>query len=345
MSREQDRRSAPPGPSIPLAAAIVALSVALGLGLAEIALRALGTAADYRMGDFEIRLDRELLFRLKPRCVPDVNSLGYRDHEFTAAKNGKRRILFFGDSFVLGAGVPPARSLPKALERRLGPGVEVLNFGVYGYGPDQAQRAFRADGARLEPDLVLLGLFPGNDFEDLVKNELLLADDSGRVRENPTNPVAAVLPRSALVLKARMALTGHFLDPGAERALVKRLVVDPYTRLGPPDSPETRRRVALMEAALAAWKAETSRRGIPLGVVVIPAFESMSGDAGGGSPFANEEAALSLLRKAGISAADLRGPFLGARDVSLYNERDRHLSPAGNELAAAVVADFIRPLW
>jgi SGNH hydrolase-like domain, acetyltransferase AlgX len=304
------------------------------------------------MGDFEIELDRELLFRIRPHCIPDVNALGYRDHEFEKEKHGRRRILFFGDSFVLGAGVPPGQSLPKMLERGLGGAAEVLNLGVYGYGPDQELAAFLRDGVPMHPDLVLVGLYPGNDFEDLVKDELWVLDASGHVVRNQTNPVAAVLPRSALLLKARVALTGHFLDPNVEKDLIKRLVVDPFTRLGSPNEEGTRRRLSLMEAMLEMWKAETARRKIPLGVVMIPAYEGMQGASlpeNNGVPqerfFVNEDAAWMLLQEVGLRAVDLRGPFLGAPGLTLYNERDRHLSPAGNALAAAVVTEFIRPLW
>jgi hypothetical protein len=337
--------------SRPLAAITVTLSVALALCLVEIGLRLSGAAAVYQMGDFEIELNRDVLFRIRPHCIPDVNALGYRDHEFEKEKHGRRRILFFGDSFVLGAGVPPGQSLPKMLERGLGPAAEVLNLGVYGYGPDQELVAFLRDGVPLHPDLVLLGLFPGNDFEDLVKNELWVLDASGHVVRNQTNPVAAVLPRSALLLKARVALTGHFLEPDVERNLVKRLVVDPYTRLAAPSDEGSRRRLSLMEAVLETWKAETAHRGIPLGVVMIPAYEGMHGASlreNDGVPqeriFANEDAAWMLLRKVGLAAVDLRGPFIATPGLPLYNERDRHLSAAGNALAAAVVTEFIRPL-
>ena len=340
------------GVSRTLAAVTIALSLAVALCLAELGVRLSGAAAFYEMGDFEIELDRELLFRIRPHCIPDVNALGYRDHEFETEKHGRRRILFFGDSFVLGAGVPPEQSLPKMLERRLGGAAEVLNLGVYGYGPDQELAAFLRDGAPLKPDLVLLGLFPGNDFEDLVKDELYILDASGHVVRNQRNPVAAVLPRSALLLEVRMALTGHFLDPNVEKDLVKRLVVDPPVRLGPPDEEGTKRRLSLMEAVLEKWKAETARRNIPLAVVMIPAYEGIQGASlpgNNGAPkeplFVNEDAAWALLRKVGLPAVDLRGPFLAAAGLPLYNERDRHLSPGGNALAAAVVTEFIRHLW
>lgn len=343
--------SGPAGRTFLLASAAAALSLALSLGLAEALLRLAGTAAVYRMGDFEIELDRDLLFRVRPRCTPEVNALGYRDREFEADKRGRRRILFFGDSFVVGVGVPSGQTLPKALERRLAPGAEVLNLGVYGYGPDQSYAAFQRDGPSLRPDLVLLGLFPGNDFEDLVKNELFVPDGAGRLARSRVNPVEAVLPRSALLLKARMALTGRFLAVEEEKALIRRLVMDPFTPLGAPGEAGTLRRIRLMEGVLGMWKSEMARRRIPFGVVVFPNALDMNrvlhpaaGAPAPERPFLNESVGLALVRKAGLPALDLREALLSRPDLVLFNERDLHLSAAGNDLAAAAVAEFVKPL-
>jgi hypothetical protein len=343
--------AAPAGRTFALASAAVALSLVMSLGLAEAFLRLAGTAAVYRMGDFEIQLDRDLLFRVKPHCSPEVNALGYRDREFAADKKGRRRILFYGDSFVVGVGVPSGLALPKALERRLGPEVEVLNLGVYGYGPDQSYAAFTRDGPGLHPDVVLLGLFPGNDFEDLVKNELFVPGGAGRLERSRVNPVEAVLPRSALVLKARMALTGRFLPAEEEEELIKRLVMDPFTPLGSPGEAGTRRRLELMDGVLGMWKSEMARRKIPYGVVVFPNAVDMKRAAHPGTDgtppermFLNEEVGMALVRKAGLQALDLRDVLLSRPDLVLFNERDLHLSAAGNDLAASAVAEFVKSL-
>ena len=42
--------------------------------------------------------------------------------------------------------------------------VEVINAGVSAWGSDQALLWYRNEGAKYEPDLVILGFFPGNDF-------------------------------------------------------------------------------------------------------------------------------------------------------------------------------------
>ncbi len=73
-----------------------------------------------------------------------------------------------GDSFVWGASVDQQNTMPLLLEKRLRDGggrkVEVLNFGMGGYGTDQEWLLYREVVRRYVPDLVLLAFFYSNDF-------------------------------------------------------------------------------------------------------------------------------------------------------------------------------------
>jgi len=78
---------------------------------------------------------------------------------------GVLRIALFGDSFTHGDDVPFEHSFGAVLERRLneaGIPAEVLNFGVGGYGVDQAMLRFMQHGAAFAPHLVVLGFQPEN---------------------------------------------------------------------------------------------------------------------------------------------------------------------------------------
>jgi hypothetical protein len=92
-----------------------------------------------------------------------TNSAGLRANRDFApeAPPGVLRIAIFGDSFVHGHDVPLAGSLAPQLEELLvrnGTPAETLNFGVGGYGIDQAYLRYRREGPRLHPAIVLLGL-------------------------------------------------------------------------------------------------------------------------------------------------------------------------------------------
>jgi len=114
-----------------------------------------------------------------------INGRGFRGREPAARKSGAR-VVVYGDSFI------EARStrledtfavrLEKALrERRAGP-VEVVNAGVSGYGPDQVVARLDADLADLQPDLVVLALYAGNDGGDVVRDQIWTLDAGGGLR-------------------------------------------------------------------------------------------------------------------------------------------------------------------
>ena len=86
-----------------------------------------------------------------------INSQGLRaKREYPRrAPPGLKRILVFGDSSVFGEEVDDHESLPAALERAM-EDVEVLNFGVHGYGMGQAALRLEEEGFALNPDHVVV---------------------------------------------------------------------------------------------------------------------------------------------------------------------------------------------
>jgi len=80
------------------------------------------------------------------------------------------RIAIFGDSFTHGSDQPLEESWGYLLEKRLrdqGLDVEVMNFGVGGYGTDQAFLRWKYEGSQYSPQLVLLGFRVENVFRNL----------------------------------------------------------------------------------------------------------------------------------------------------------------------------------
>ena len=92
-----------------------------------------------------------------------ANSAGLRsDREFTKQiPPGVMRISLFGDSFIHGHDVDLRGSLAPQLESALaarGVPAQALNFGVGGYGIDQAYLRYSRDGARFDTDIIVEGL-------------------------------------------------------------------------------------------------------------------------------------------------------------------------------------------
>lgn len=101
------------------------------------------------------------------------NSAGFRDRERSVAKAPDTfRVLLLGDSMIAGIHVPESEGIAAVLERELarraakGRTIEVVNAGIDGYGQAQQLRLFRGELWRLEPDLVLAGIYLGNDLAD-----------------------------------------------------------------------------------------------------------------------------------------------------------------------------------
>jgi hypothetical protein len=76
---------------------------------------------------------------------------------FTGAP-AERRIAVVGDSFTFGLEVKYEDTWGHRLELILGDGTQVLNFGVDGYGVDQAYLRYERDVLPWRPDIVILGI-------------------------------------------------------------------------------------------------------------------------------------------------------------------------------------------
>ncbi|HWQ18497.1 MAG TPA: SGNH/GDSL hydrolase family protein, partial [Methanotrichaceae archaeon] len=102
-----------------------------------------------------------------------MNSEGFRDQERTIEKSpGAFRIAVIGDSFVESLQVNYEDLFTHLLESKLNSSidrysrVEVMNFGVMGYGTGQELLNFREHVAKYSPDMVVLLFYPENDVYD-----------------------------------------------------------------------------------------------------------------------------------------------------------------------------------
>ena len=97
-----------------------------------------------------------------------------RDREHDIAKPpGVLRVAVLGDSYAEAMQLPMAQAFWAVLERELagcgaldGRPVEVINFGVSGYGTAQELLTLRHDAWRYDPDLVVLAFLTGNDVRN-----------------------------------------------------------------------------------------------------------------------------------------------------------------------------------
>lgn len=123
--------------------------------------------------DGYLRHDPELGWDLvpggeRPRRGYRVNRQGIRADREVAPRPapGTVRVAVFGDSFTHGSDVANGATWADRLDAAH-PRVEVLNFGVPGYGTDQALLRFRRLAAGFAPHVVLLGVMSDNPQRNL----------------------------------------------------------------------------------------------------------------------------------------------------------------------------------
>jgi len=158
-------------------------TTALGLGVAEFVLRVAGIAnpgfhrLDAEVGD-ALDPGAEGWWTREGRAYVRINGQGLRDVEHTLAKPpGVIRIAVLGDSFAEALQVELEQTFWRVMARRLetcpsfaGHDVEVINFGVSGYGTAQELLTLRRRALRYAPDVVLLLFTTGNDVRNNSKD-------------------------------------------------------------------------------------------------------------------------------------------------------------------------------
>ncbi len=116
-----------------------------------------------------------------------INSDGFRGPELRS--DHSTRVVVYGDSFIHAAYSDWedtfSGQLQRILSEKSGRDIEVINAGVSSYGPDQIALKMEAELPRLKPDIVIVSVFAGNDFGDLLRNKLFRIDDEGAIRLNP----------------------------------------------------------------------------------------------------------------------------------------------------------------
>lgn len=158
---------------------LILFGLLIGGFMSEVFLRVLGYsyplfyATDYYRG-FALQPGVEGHYQREGESYVRINSDGLRDREHSKAKPADTvRIAVLGDSFAEAMHVPMEQTFWSMLERKLqechafpGKQVEVINFGVSGYGTAQELLTLRQKVWDYSPDVVILAFTTGNDVCD-----------------------------------------------------------------------------------------------------------------------------------------------------------------------------------
>ena len=202
--------SAGTSPRLSVKLLVVACGVLAGLLIFELALRVAGYtypvfyAPDAARG-WSLRPGVEGWYRKEGEAYVRVNSVGLRDREHARPKPPDTlRVAVLGDSYAEALQVEQEKAFWSVMEARLqgcggfgGKKVEVINFGVSGYGTAQELLTLRERVWDYSPDVVLLAVTTNNDLIDnsralkgtdeipyfVLRDNQLVLDDS--FRDNP----------------------------------------------------------------------------------------------------------------------------------------------------------------
>ncbi len=116
-----------------------------------------------------------------PGIPVSTNSHGFRDREW-GPPGEARRFLVLGDSFAFGLGVHENQTFSRIMEKNWehvasGSTLRAYSMGVPGYSPSSEFLLLRSHFDRIEPELVIMVFYTGND----IQGELYFADRLSRI--------------------------------------------------------------------------------------------------------------------------------------------------------------------
>lgn len=158
---------------------LILFGLLVGCTFSEIFLRVIGYSypifytTDYYRG-FALRPGIEGHYQREGESYVRINSDGLRDREHAKTKPANTvRVAVLGDSFAEAMHVPMEQTFWSLMERKLeecnafpGKHVEVINFGVSGYGTAQELMTLRQKVWDYSPDIVILAFTTYNDVYD-----------------------------------------------------------------------------------------------------------------------------------------------------------------------------------
>jgi hypothetical protein len=272
-----------------------------------------------------------------------TNSHGLRaDRDEAYESPGETRILVHGDSLTFGVGVDNEDTFVHRTQHRLQrrfDGIDVLNLGVSGHGPDQEYLLFLEEGRKYSPRICIIAVCLDNDLDDVARVNAAFRLEGDRLAFVPYEPslakrLAETVPyrwlasRSHLLVLARFNLVDlriHASDVAAAEE-------------GPP-------RLTLALAIYRDFIASVKKEGaVPL-ILLLPSQElvaerrNLPADAPWGPSIMLRDALLRFCADHAVMCVDALDA-LAQPDLpfdSLFIPGDGHLSTDGHEVIADVL--------
>ena len=308
-----------------------------------------------------------------------ISSQGIRDREYGPKSPDEFRVVLLGDSFTMGLTLNQEETIGAALEHlfadeKTGKQVRFINCGVSGYAPWQERIFLKERGIPLEPDMVILQLFPINDIPGsyskvggyLESIDPLWENDLRNFRRQHELPfcIERFCKQQSQAYRLYLAAAN---SPGIIRPLISDLRFVPKKKYPPIHQLSNRPfpvEVCLVDyypALQEAWdiyresiksiRDDCIQKGIPLlayahsGIIagepekwkeLNAAFPDTPYEMNKDIRITNE-----LLKELGIPCIDILASLLAHNQYDLYFVHDGHFTPKGAQVVAECIKRFL----
>jgi lysophospholipase L1-like esterase len=278
-------------------------------------------------------------------------------------------IVTLGDSLTFGYGVEDADTWPAIIDRAL-PQLRVVNLGLIGASPEQYVRVYETFGTPLEPKVVIVGMYPDNDFwdaelfatwwESKVGGSYMVWRNLGRLK--PTDKGLKRLSKQAQTFLKQHSLLYNLAEyarnlyRGRNHAEPKSLRLDDGSQMylwpshfasrvtgATSDQPAFH----FVRQALTRLQALTTQQGVRLIVVIQPSKEQVYMPLLGETVPNPNTHLIEALTQLGIDYLDLTPVFQkrAKSGEALFLPRDTHPNRQGYALIAQEILNHIKPTF
>jgi len=280
----------------------------------------------------EVPLDR---LPETPWCVEyRMSQLGIRDREYNVTPpTGVLRIPVFGDSFVLGEGVPIEKTLTNQTLQILGPTkFELMNMGSSGWNTHRELQSLEAAVPHFHAKRAIV-VFTANDVE--ITPEL-------ESRQGYINDLINIRDEHLDKHQEKAWYNGpsrlvRFVGSSLEMRLIGNETIQWYK-----DMYDERYNQANLMRFTSYLHRMGARTDCKIAFVLYPLMEGLEGEY----PLAEVHAKVAQMAKtAGMPVLDLAPAFKGQRTKDLWvHDSDHHPNGKGQAIAAKALAEWLRSL-
>lgn len=274
-----------------------------------------------------------------------------------AEKQDLPRIAIVGDSYTFGLEVPFESTWGNKLEAQLPVRTQVLNFGVDGYGVDQAYLRYHRDARLWHPDIVILGFINHDLYRSMVVYPFISFPEWGFPFSKPRFAVengqlklvttGTETPDALFSSESVADLPFVEYDPGYEkrsweyrwyhRSYLVRLILGWFPRWPDPSPHSSHASIVAVNAEIIDHFVQEARSegSVPY-VVYFPGRGDFSGEER-----KDKDLIFDALRHKGLHYEDLTACMRHSVHHNLFIEGHSHYSPDGNAAAAECIAKVL----